>query len=482
MGKIFNEINALVKDNYRFFTTPGHKQGEAYKNSDLNLLKYDLTEVQGLDNIHNPTECIKDSLKYLSEFYESKKSYYLLNGSTSGIHIMLFSCFNEHDEVLVERGCHKSLVDAMYLRKLKVNFINRELYNIDLLLPNKFSKIDYNEKNIILNLIKEKIKLNPKIKGVILTNPNYYGFYINQKEIYEYLKEKNIFLLIDSAHGAHIKAFNKNLNCPNKYCDISVMSAHKTLATFTQGAFLHVNNLKILNKVNEYFSIFTTTSPSYLTMLSLEKSVEDCIYNKDKGKYLIDNCKKTREFINNNTCLHAIDDSYIKNKTNRNFSFDDTRLCLKYKNEYINSEYLYKFLFNEKIVCEMSYFNGIVLIPSVYTKNEDFKYFREKIIKYTYEYENSKVFYWISKFCEIPYTKIYDPYQLEHKKYKLVKIKNSINRVLFSNIFVYPPGSPLIFKGEKILKEQVKLILEYIKLGFNINGIINNEYIKVVEE
>ena len=73
MGKIFEEANKLLKGKYKFFTTPGHKQGKGYLKF-KNILRYDLTEVFGLDNLHKPTECIKDSLNELSEFYGSKKS------------------------------------------------------------------------------------------------------------------------------------------------------------------------------------------------------------------------------------------------------------------------------------------------------------------------------------------------------------------------------------------------------------------------
>ena len=483
MNKIFKEAEKLVKGNYKFFTTPGHKQGEAYNDFDLNnLLKYDLTEVPGLDNVHHPTECIEDSLNNLSYFYGSKKSYYLFNGSTSGIQTMIFTAFKEYDEILIERGCHKSIMDAVYLRKLKVNFINREIYNLDLLLPDNLLKIDYSEKNITLNNIKYNLELNPKIKGVVLTNPNYYGLYIDQKEIYDYLKSKVIYLLIDSAHGAHIRAFNKNIECPNANCDISVMSAHKTLATFTQGAYLHINNEKLLKKANEYFSIFTSTSPSYLTMISLEKSLNDCFEKQIEGKKLISKCNEVRNFISENTCLIGMENSQIRHKTNGNFGFDDTRICLKFKFEYINSEKLYRFLFDQKIICEMSYFNGILLIPSVYTKIEDFDYLMENIKKFRYKLEDRNVFKSILKFYQIPYKKIYEPYELENREYKLIRIEDGFNNVLFNNIFLYPPGSPLIFKGEKILKEHIDLILEYRKLGYKINGIIDNKYLKVVEE
>lgn len=485
MDKIFRNIQYLLKKNYRFFTTPGHKQGEAYKGLNVdfeNLLKYDLTEVPRLDNLHNPEGCIENSLENLRDFYESKRSYYLVNGSTSGVHIMIFSLFNEKDEILIERGCHKSIMDAIYLRKLKVNYINREKYTIDLLLPEKFSQVNYNEKNIILNRIKESVENNPKIKGVVLTNPNYYGMYIEQKEIYEYLESKGIYLLIDSAHGAHIRAFNKEINCTNKHCHISVMSAHKTLGAFTQGAYLHVNHEKFIKKINEYFSIFTTTSPSYLIMISLEKSLKDCIYEKEKGNELINNCLDLREFLSNNSFLESITNCSTLNKTKGNFKFDNTRICLKFNINNSTGEELYNYLYNEKIICEMSFFNGVVLIPSIYTKKSDFEYLKEKLKRFPMTFENNNMYQCILNSCNISYEKIFDPYELEDKKYRLIKIEESFGKVIFNNIFLYPPGTPLVFKGEKILKEHIDLILEYKKLGYNIKGIINNQYLKVVEE
>lgn len=481
MGKIFEEANKLLKGKYKFFTTPGHKQGKGYLKF-KNILRYDLTEVFGLDNLHKPTECIKDSLNELSEFYGSKKSYYLLNGSTSGIQIMIFSVFNEFDEVLIERGCHVSIMNSISLRKLKVNYINREIYNVDLLLPDEFSKIDYRDENIILNNIKDCIHKNPKIKGVILTNPNYYGFYINQKEIYEYLRKKNISLLIDSAHGAHIKAFNKTIECPNKFCDISVMSAHKTLAAFTQGAYLHVNNEKIINKVDEYFSVFTTTSPSYLTMISLEKSLEDCKKYFKRKDVLRKRCNDFKKHINRDAYMYAIENSHIYCKSNGNFYYDDTRICLKFKFKNLNSKDLYDYLFMKKIICEMIFFNGIVLIPTIYTKVKDLKYLESKLKKFDYNFKENYIFELVLKVCEAKYEKKIEPYEVKDRKYRFIKFKESVGKISFNDIFLYPPGVPIIFRGEKILIEHIVLINEYKKLCYDVNGLFKDEYVKIVEE
>lgn len=481
MGKIFDEIGKFVKNNYIFFTTPGHKQGRAYKNF-KNILKYDLTEIKGLDNLHKPESCIKDSLEELSEFYDSKKSYYLLNGSTSGIQIMIFSFFNEYDEVLIERGCHKSVIDAIFLRKLKVNYINREKYNVNFLLPKEFLKINYKNENLILDDIKCSIEKNPKIKGVILTNPNYYGFYIEHQKIYDYLKSKDVFLLIDSAHGSHIKSFNKKLNCTNKFCDACVMSAHKTLSTFTQGSYLHINNKRVLSNVDEYFSIFTTTSPSYLTMISLEKGLEDCKKYFKINDILVERCDNFRKEVKKIEYLNTIDNSYVYNKSNGNFYYDDSRICIKFDIENINPNYLYDYLFSKKIVCEMTFFNGVILIPTIYTKISELNYLKDELIRFKYKIDKNYIFEIILRACFTNYEKKMDPYELQNRKYKFVKIHESEGEVLFNDIFLYPPGVPIVFRGEKILKEHIDLINEYRKLCYDVNGLFKYEYLKVLED
>lgn len=480
MGKIFDEINKLLNKNYIFFTTPGHKQGRGYSKI-KNILKYDLTEIKGLDNLHKPKYCIKDSLIQLSKFYESKKSYYLLNGSTSGIQIMIFSIFNEYDEILIERGCHKSILNSVFLRKLKVNYINREKYNADLLLPHEFSKIDYKNEDLILNDIINAIEENPKIKGVVLTNPNYYGIYIDQEKIYKYLNRKNIFLLIDSAHGAHIKGFNKKLKCTNKFCDICVMSAHKTLATLTQGAYLHVNNQKIINKVDEYFSIFITTSPSYLTMISLEKSLEDCKKYFKINDVLVKRCNDFRMKIKN-VNLNAIDNSYIYKRSNGNFYYDDTRICINFNVRDVNPNCLDRYLFSNKIISEMVFFNGIVLIPTIYTRNSELNYLKNKLNNFKISFEKNYIFDVILKSCNSNYEKILNPFEIENRKYKFIEINNSVGKILFNDIFLYPPGVPIIFRGEKILREHIDLISEYKKLFYDVNGVFNDKYLKILED
>ena len=67
---------------------PGHKMGKGFSSTPIgrefskNVLKFDITEVDGVDNLHNQSSIILEASERLADFYGSKKSYFLVNGST----------------------------------------------------------------------------------------------------------------------------------------------------------------------------------------------------------------------------------------------------------------------------------------------------------------------------------------------------------------------------------------------------------------
>ena len=66
---------------------------------------------------------LKEAQELLAKTYNVKKAYFVVNGSTAGNLASIFDAFNEGDEVLVERNCHKSVYNGLILRKLKVKYI-----------------------------------------------------------------------------------------------------------------------------------------------------------------------------------------------------------------------------------------------------------------------------------------------------------------------------------------------------------------------
>ena len=118
--KYKNEENLIL-------SMPGNKSGKAFSKDKLGedfksaLGELDITEVGNLDNLHNPEGVIKEAQELLAKTYKVNKAYFLVNGSSCGNLAAIFSAFNEGDEVLVERNCHKSIYKIAKYHKLKNN-------------------------------------------------------------------------------------------------------------------------------------------------------------------------------------------------------------------------------------------------------------------------------------------------------------------------------------------------------------------------
>ncbi|HFV2809244.1 TPA: lysine decarboxylase, partial [Streptococcus agalactiae] len=150
------------------FHVPGHKNGLNFPQGAVeefkDILSIDVTELSGLDDLHSPFECIDEAQQLLADVYEVEKSYFLINGSTVGNLAMILSCCREHDIVLVQRNCHKSIINGLKLAGANPIFLDPwidEAYNVPV--------------GIHDEIIKEAIEKYPNAKALILTHPNYYG-------------------------------------------------------------------------------------------------------------------------------------------------------------------------------------------------------------------------------------------------------------------------------------------------------------------
>ncbi|WP_125154553.1 aminotransferase class I/II-fold pyridoxal phosphate-dependent enzyme [Clostridium rectalis] len=460
-----------VKENNISFSMPGHKNGKGFfateegKTFINNILSCDITEVEGVDNLHNPEGIIKEASELLTQLYGSKKSYFLVNGSTSGNLIMVYSSFKEGDKVIIDRSCHKSIFNAIILKKLKPVYIKNRVCN------SFNAPISINMEHFF-----QVIKNNRDAKGIILTYPNYYGICCDLEKIIEEAKNYNMKVLIDSAHGAHFGISNKLPKSAVKLgADMVVTSSHKTLASFTQTAFLHINSNINKDKVDFYFSSFSSTSPSYLLMCSMDYGRYYLQkYGRNEYNNLIELAEKYKNKINNIDNMHVIDEQDI----NENYSYfmDRSRYIINLNNNY-NSNLLLKYLRENKIQCEMSDTHNIVLIFSPFNTEEDFKYLYEVLRKC----DLSKMKFQSINIHEysIPVLKL-SPHEAVNKPKKKIDIEGSLGRICGENIIPYPPGIPLIMMGEIIDKETIIMLKYYLNNGIELIGVDNGK-VKIIE-
>lgn len=110
--------------------------------------------------------------------------------------------------------------------------------------------------------------------AVYLTSPDYLGGMADIPAMAQICHRHGTLLLIDNAHGAYLRFLQPSQHPLNLGADMCCDSAHKTLPVLTGGAYLHIAKhapSRLADHAKLALALFGSTSPSYLTMASLDR-------------------------------------------------------------------------------------------------------------------------------------------------------------------------------------------------------------------
>ena len=167
----------------------------------------------------------------------------------------------ERPLILAARNVHAAFVRAAALLDLDVRFIYPEAGAH--LCACLISAEDV-EREIALS--------DRKPSAIYLTSPDYLGNVQDIRAISGVCKFHGIPLLVDNAHGAYLRFLDNDIHPISLGAAMCADSAHKTLPVLTGGAYLHVSPdyPEYAERARGALSLFASTSPSYLTLSSLD--------------------------------------------------------------------------------------------------------------------------------------------------------------------------------------------------------------------
>lgn len=259
---------------------PGHKGAGI-----LGFEGMDLTEIYGADELFAAEGIIKESEQNASSLFGCP-TYYSTQGSTLCIQTMCTILCQDakskgkKPKILAGRNAHRSFIHAAALLDFDIEWL--------------YGKSDYLSCKIHAEDL-EKAIIESLPTAVYLTNPDYLGNLLDIKALASVCKKYNVLLAIDNAHGAYLRFLEPSLHPIDLGADLCCDSAHKTLPVLTGGAYLHLSeslNQVWKNDVKHFMEYFSSTSPSYLIMASLDaanevldtafkKSLSECIQRVD---------------------------------------------------------------------------------------------------------------------------------------------------------------------------------------------------------
>lgn len=453
--------DALIKHKNKkaiSFHVPGHKNGEVFLKEAhpvfQNILNVDVTELSGLDDLHSPTEAILEAETLLANYYEVKKSFFLINGSTVGNLAMILSAVSEGDEVLVQRNCHKSIMNGLSLANVKPIFIAPE-----------FDTEWQVAGGLTLNSIKEAVRDYPQVKALIVTYPNYYGMVTNLKEIINFCHERNIIVLVDEAHGAHFKR-SKGLpmSATELGADVVVQSAHKTLPAMTMGSYLHYNSERVdLERVKAFLRMLQSSSPSYPIMASLDLARKYiATYEEEDLQYTLQMISQFRDKLNRIPSIKLL--SYKGEGDPLKITIQSRTALTGFALQSKLEEY--------GIFTELADEHNVLFIFPLLKRGDLYPIedVWSAIVKGIGGEETSERNFWeLNKGTSISTLQMSYKEQ-QKKKVEIIPLSEANGRVCAESIIPYPPGIPLLLPGELIKSEDIKQIHNLLEAGSRFQG------------
>lgn len=452
---LYDKLKKYSKSGVYPFHMPGHKRNTALSDGTMPY-EIDLTEIDGFDNLHNAEGCILEVQNLAERLYNVKKAFLLVNGATGGILSAVRAMTNRGDKVLVARNSHKSVYNALEICGLEPEYI----------VPAVDDEFGINCSITPLQVEKAIVE-NPNTKLLIITSPTYEGVVSDIKEICRIAHLHNVMVLVDEAHGAHFP-FSKSFpsEAVASGADAAVASLHKTLPSLTQTALLLTSNESLINSLAENLAIFETSSPSYIFMSAIEKCLEFCENASAFDEYI----KRLNSFNEKCKSLKKIKVLCYGNdevKNHRFFDFDISKITVSVRGLDINGTQLAEILRNDfKIEPEMVCSDYVLLISTVCDTDEGFA----RLIN-ALQIIDSKCSVKELNACRYSITmpKIaVKPCECSGKDGEFCLLEHSIDKISLEYVWAYPPGIPIIAKGEIITQDIANIIIAQIASGINV--------------
>lgn len=459
----FEALAAYVEGDVLGFHMPGHGQGRGLPRPFHELLARhgmaaDITQVLGMDDILHPESVTGYAQELAAELYGADQTYFLVNGSSVGIHAMLLAALRPGETVLVPRNAHRSTLGGLQLSGARAVFY-----------PVPFSS----ELGAALCAdpadLEEALLVCPEAKALFLTTPSYYGATADVQRIVELAHGRGLLVLVDEAWGAHLR-FHPELppSALDAGADLVVQSTHKLLPGLSQAAMLHVRGPRVDRKrLRDALNLLQSTSPNTLLVASLDvarrQMAEEGLSHWSR---VLDLCARAREQVNRLPGFRCFG---AEMEGRRGCCrFDLSRLVISVPGtgfeweRYLRAEH--------NIQVEMSdLYNLVALVLPGHT-HEELQRLVEALAAGPHG-ERAAVPS-LSQPWVRPEMTLREAFDAPHRT---VPAGQAVGKVCAEAISPYPPGIPVLLPGEVIQAEQVDILRRLREAGARLQGAADPE-------
>ena len=462
MEHLYQKLSVYDEEDIYPFHMPGHKRNPALMAGFLPY-RQDITEITGFDDLHHPEGIIQAAADRAAALFGVRKSFLGINGSTGMILSAILSCTRRGDKILIARNSHRSVYHALYLKDL------RPVY----LVPSGIPGMEVNG-SIDPADVEKALAQDPDIKTVLITSPTYDGVVSDIRRIAEIVHRAGAVLIVDEAHGAHF-VFSEYFPTSAVRCgaDIVIHSIHKTLASLTQTALLHVCTDRVdPDGIQRQLSVFQTSSPSYILMASLDWCM-DLLSQKGAGIFpdYVSLLEQTRKRLSETDSLVLVDPH--ERWPEQVYAFDRSKLLISCGQTEMSGPVLFDRLCRDyRLQLEMAVPSYVLALTSIGDTPEGMDRLAAAIqeLDKTVPRKAAEEDRTAGISFELP-EQVLSIAEAMDSPAGSVPVLESEGRVSAEFVVPYPPGTPLLVPGERITGQFLQNMRRYIQKDIKLVGL-----------
>lgn len=451
---IIEVMEAYLNEKVCRLHMPGHQGGQVLPEGLLNLLgkqvfQADLTEIPGLDDLHQPQAAIKKAQKLAAAAYGAKESFFLVNGATAGIEAAFLALLKPGEKVFLPRHAHRAVFNALVLSGAHPVYVN----------PIQHSRLGI-PLGVALEDWEETFKAHPEGKALFLIHPSYEGIVSVDRELVNLAKSKGLRIIVDEAHGGHFP-FHPSLppSALTYGADVVIHGSHKTTGSFTQSGMLHLGSGIDAEIFQDALSLVQSTSPSYLLMASLDGARQMlAIRGKEILTKIQEIAAQIRGEIKSYKGFHVWHEELYIDQVVKGIDF--TKIIIDGLDLGFSGYQLAEKLRVEAgIQVEMATSTIVLALFGLGDVEAKGKRLAEALKTFSELPDGGQTFL-TKDFLKANYSKTptmaVSPRESFFAKKKLIPLKEAAGEVCGELVIPYPPGIPLLCPGEKISAEMIE--------------------------
>jgi len=476
----YTGVRRYVEQQVIPFHTPGHKQG-GWFDSDLlgfagrRWLEMDVSDAVEDETCGNDHRCLLYRSERLAAMaFGADRTFFLVNGTTGGIHASLLATVRPGERVLVPRDAHKSVFNALVLTGAKPVYLN-PVFDRHFAIPTGF----YRDFHSLLSANDRE-----PARALILTRPNYYGVTPEISGLIRAAHKRDLVVIVDEAHAAHFQ-FCDRLPDPalRAGADIVVQSTHKWLTALTQASMLHLRGHRVKQvAVEAALNIIQTTSPSHLLLSSLDVARRQMW---KQGRLVWDRywqrLLRLREDIDRLPGLECLCDRDLEYLPG--VCIDKTKIVVRtWGAGWTGVEAAGWLRRRFKIAAEMADIFNLVLFITPGDGPERLQLLLRGLRALTEERppaadpgEREAVVACLNGFLDLIEGEdgrpVLDPRQAFFARGEQVPLSSAAGYVAGGSVCLYPPGVPLVLPGEVVKQPVADLVQRALLLGLGVDGL-----------